>query len=117
MADRLTDKTEKTGSFAEDDLIHVVDISDTSDNASGSSFKVKLLNLFASFTWIPLGNFYMVHKRNPSPNNGVIQDGDWFIYMNQSRLVVGIAKDTMTVVGDLDDNTKCSKYIDASPII
>lgn len=114
---KLTTKTEKTGAFADDDLLHVVDVSDTTDDASGSSFKVELLNLFAGFTWIKNGTDYMVSKRNATPNNATIQDDDWVIYMTDTRLVIGRAKATISVLADLDDNTKFAKYVDGSPLL
>jgi hypothetical protein len=45
MAELLTDQDEKTTGFADADVVHVVDVSDTSQNPAGSSFKVKLINL------------------------------------------------------------------------
>lgn len=36
---RLTDLTPFSGTLADDDVVHLVDISDTSQNAAGSSFK------------------------------------------------------------------------------
>lgn len=48
---RLTDGTipEKTTGFADGDLIHVVDVSDLSQNPAGSSFKVKLQNIWSNY--------------------------------------------------------------------
>jgi hypothetical protein len=115
MADRLTDKTEKSGSFANDDLIHVVDVSDTSDNAAGSSFKVELLNLFASFTWVKVGSAFVLKDDPTAP--ALIQDGDAVIYMTDSRLVIGKALDNIVTIGDYDDSAKFAKFFDGSPII
>ena len=44
--EKLTQQTEKTSGFAADDLMHVVDVS---FNPPGTSFKVKLLNLWKWF--------------------------------------------------------------------
>ena len=44
--EKLTQQQEKTSGFADDDLQHVVDVSNTSQSPQGSSFKVKLLNLW-----------------------------------------------------------------------
>jgi hypothetical protein len=116
MANKLTDITEKTGAFADDDLLHIVDVSDDTDDPAGSSFKVELLNLFASFTWIKIGSS-IVLKLNPSPNNAVIQDGDLVIYMTDTRLVIGKALASLTVLGDYDDPAKFAKFIDGSPLL
>ena len=45
MSERLTQQTELDESPADGDLVHVVDISDTTDNAAGSSRKMTVLNL------------------------------------------------------------------------
>lgn len=116
MADRLTDKTEKSTNFSNDDLIHLVDVSDTSDNPAGSSFKVELLNLLAAFTWIKVGTA-IVLKLNPLPNNSVIQDGDLVIYMTDARLVVGKALASVTTIADYDNSARFAKFIDASPLL
>ena len=47
--EKLTQQQEKTSGFADDDLQHVVDVSNTSQSPQGSSFKVKLLNLWKFF--------------------------------------------------------------------
>jgi hypothetical protein len=49
MAEKLTDRTAKTSSFANDDVIHVVDVSDTSQDPAGSSFKSSLGNIYGSY--------------------------------------------------------------------
>ena len=45
----LTDKPEFNGTLAGDDLIHLVDVSDPSDNVNGSSFKLPLSGLNTYF--------------------------------------------------------------------
>lgn len=46
MADeRVSDQTELNASPADGDLVHLVDISDTTDNAGGSSRKMTVANL------------------------------------------------------------------------
>jgi hypothetical protein len=49
MAEKLTDRTAKTSSFANDDVIHVVDVSDTSQDPAGSSFKSALGDIYGSY--------------------------------------------------------------------
>ena len=41
----LTSKTAFAGTLADGDLLHLVDVSDTTDDASGSSFKLLLSQL------------------------------------------------------------------------
>ncbi len=45
---RLTDPSvsEKTSGFADDDLMYGVDVSDTTEHPTGTSFKVKLINIY-----------------------------------------------------------------------
>jgi hypothetical protein len=49
MAEKLTDRTAKTSSFANDDVVHVVDVSDTSQDPAGSSFKSALGDIYGSY--------------------------------------------------------------------
>lgn len=117
MAERLTDITEKTGSFAEDDLIHVVDVSDTNDDPSGSSFKAQIFNVLASYALVRITDDLAILKSSSGTNNKVIEAGDFVIYMTTSRMVFGRAITSAPTVGDFDDTSKFAKFIDASPII
>lgn len=48
MADlKLTDIQELSEAPHEDDVVHIVDVSDTTEDASGSSFKIKTKNFFS----------------------------------------------------------------------
>lgn len=49
MAEKLTDRTAKTSNFADGDLVHVVDVSDTSQDPAGSSFKSTIGNIYGSY--------------------------------------------------------------------
>ena len=49
MAEKLTDRTAKTGSFANNDVIHIVDVSDTSQDPAGSSFKSSIGDIYGSY--------------------------------------------------------------------
>jgi len=50
MADqKLTDRTELAAAPADGDLVHVVDVSDTTDNASGTSKKITITNLIKTY--------------------------------------------------------------------
>lgn len=45
MGQKLTNRTLFAGTLTDDDLIHLVDVTDTTDDPAGSSFKLKLLQL------------------------------------------------------------------------
>jgi hypothetical protein len=49
MAEKLTDRTAKTSNFADADVFHLVDVSDTSQDPAGSSFKVSLNDIFGNY--------------------------------------------------------------------
>jgi len=49
MNQRLTDFPEKSTDFADDDVAYIVDVSDTTQDPAGTSFKVKLISLL---NWI-----------------------------------------------------------------
>lgn len=50
---RLTDRTELATTPASNDLIHIVDVSDTTDNASGTSKKIQYSNLVSGGVTAP----------------------------------------------------------------
>lgn len=121
MPDRLTDQTELTTKPANGDLVHLVDVSDISDNAAGSSRRMQIQNLLKgrAFQYI-LG--CMVYKTNASPTVTTIQATDFVVFASpksaQNRLVIGIATDAMTTIpNDLDDDTKFDKFIDTPAFI
>lgn len=124
MAERLTDKTENS-SLHNDDLLHSVDVSDSSSNAAGTSKKVKLSTLYS---WVKTqidsayGNFVTrwpawgevtgkpteftpeAHTHNPGdlPNDGVTPatgvNGNHTINFTNSKNTAQI-----TVNGDVTD--------------
>jgi hypothetical protein len=49
MAEKLTDRTAKTSNFADADVFHLVDVSDTSQDPAGSSFKSTIGNIYGSY--------------------------------------------------------------------
>lgn len=49
MAEKLTDRTAKTSNFADADVFHLVDVSDTSQDPAGSSFKVSINDIFGNY--------------------------------------------------------------------
>lgn len=68
---RLTDKTAYGGTLALSDLIHIVDVSDTSQNAAGSSYKLQLSTLK---TFI---NPAITLNTIPKGTGTTIADGSW----------------------------------------
>jgi len=64
MADqRITDLTEYTGTVADDDWFEMVDKSDTTDNAAGSSFKVAKSKIAGTGSSDPLDGNAIVAQR------------------------------------------------------
>ncbi|MCR9263299.1 MAG: hypothetical protein NXH86_04035 [Flavobacteriaceae bacterium] len=114
---RLPEKNEKTSGFSFAHIFHLVDESDTTDHASGSSFQAKLGNFLKELGAIQL-NGCLVIKKNASPVYTSIQDDDWVFYMSDTRLIVGVPKATITTVPtDLDDDTKFIKFLDNTPLL
>jgi hypothetical protein len=86
MAEKLTDRIEKTSNFADADVFHLVDVSDTSQDPAGSSFKVKLVTLWNYFLTLIGG----------SPNQ--------ILYKNGSGVITGDGNATRTAAGTLIKN-------------
>ena len=120
MADRLTDRTEKVSGFDTNDIGHVVDTNDTSQNAAGSSFWFRWINMFGELGARRILGC-LVLKANPSTNNNNIQSNDWVFWMeggSENRLIIGIATDTIaSVPADLDDPAKFDKYFEGSKLL
>lgn len=117
MAERLTDKTAKTSGFSLLDLIHVVDVSDNSANAEGTSFKAALGDIFKELAVMRILDC-MVLKTTNAPDTSKIQDDDVVLYVSDTRLIAGRAKaDVLAVPADLDDDTKFIKFLDNTPLL
>lgn len=117
---KLTEKDPKTSGFALADVFHLVDISDTTSDPQGTSYKVQLGHFLSEFTWINItvdGQDFSVLKKNGTPVLTNIENDDWVIMMTDTRLVVGVAKTTITLVSELDDSAKFARFIDASPLL
>lgn len=112
---KLTDITEKSSGFSLSDLFHLVDVDNTAQDPAGSSFKVAIGNVLKEWTWIKIGTAVVLKGTGTSTT--AIQDGDWVIYMTDTRLVIGKALATVTVIGDYDDPAKFAKFIDNSPLL
>lgn len=119
MAERLTDQNELSVKPDDLDFLHLVDVSDTGDNAAGSSKKIQVRNLLKGRTLqYILG--CLVFKPNASPSTTTIQPDDWIIYMNSSedRIVLGLCKTALTTIpSDFDDNTKFLKFHDGNSLL
>ena len=117
MAERLTDLTALTAVNASDDLIHIVDVSDTTQNAAGSSKKQRVDDFFKGKTFKSLLGC-LVWQVSLTPSKTQIQDGDFIIYATDDVLKVGVALDTITnPATEMNDNTKCSLFIDQTPLL
>jgi len=119
MAERLTDQDELTVKPGDLDFIHLVDVSDTAENAAGSSRKQQVRNFLKgrAFQYI-LG--CLVFKVNNSPSTTTIQSSDWVIYMSeaQDRLIIGLAKSGVSAIpADFDDASKFLKFYDGNSLL
>ncbi len=117
MAERLTDKTPFTSKPDALDVLHMVDISDTTSNPAGTSFKlpVEQLMKFAGFMLI---NGARVLKSTGNESLINIQAGDFGIYVSPGidRLVIFTAKvNNIVIPTDLDDSGKVAKWVDETP--
>jgi hypothetical protein len=117
--ERLTDQEAYTGKSSDADLLHLVRPSDTTDNAAGSSKKLRIDDLFKGRSFqIILG--CLVFKFDAGPTKTTIVSGDWIIWMNVAadRMVLGVAKDDITIVpDDFDTTLKFAKFYDGSSLL
>lgn len=117
--ERLTDQIELTDKPSNNDVIHIVDVSNLTDNAAGSSRKIQVQNLLKGRAFQNILGC-LVFKVNSSPTLTTIQATDWVIYMSSqtNRLVIGLATGTVSSVpADLDDSTKFLKFYDGSSLL
>ena len=117
MAERLTDRTALTTKPADGDIVYLVDISDTTDNAAGTSKQETVQNLLKGRTFQQILGC-MVYKTTASPTTTTIQATDFVIYVTDVRLVIGRAgTGVATIPADLDDPNKFAKFIDNGPAL
>lgn len=116
--ERLTDKTELNDGIAVSDLVHLVDVSDTTDNAAGSSKKVQLGNLLKKISFVSILGC-LVYRTGSSTNISAIQSGDWVIYMSTAndRLTIGIATGAITTIPSDLDGANFTKFYDGSSLL
>lgn len=113
--ERLTDQTEYTAKPADLDVLHLVDVSNVTDNAAGSSRKITVPNLLKGRVFVPLLGC-LVYQVSATPSATQIEDGDYIIYMTDTEMIIGKALATITIIpADLRDNTKCANFLDATP--
>ena len=71
----LTDETLFTGTLSNSDLLHLVDVSDTTQNPAGSSFKVTIEKLKEVFS----DNIYNIDG-TLTGNRTILQDGKYLSF-------------------------------------
>lgn len=115
--ERLTDQTELSAKPADDDVLHLVDVSNTADNAAGSSRKIQVTNFLKGRVFRPLLGC-LVYQVSATPSATQIEDGDYIIYMTDTLLIIGKALKTITTIPeDLRDSDKCANFIDTAPAL
>lgn len=128
MAERLTDRTELTTPAVGTDLIYVVDVSDTTDNATGTSKKQTVATFLAGKTFgknvINPGTpaTTLIFNMSNSANHPVTQalTGDFVVFIDNTanRMLIGLALDGLTSFpADLDNDAKFAKYYEGSRLL
>ena len=128
MAERLTDRPELLSPAEGGDLIHIVDVSDTTDNAAGSSVKQRIDVMLRGKVFgkntnnpgVPATAIIFNTSSTLSPPGNQALIGDWVIYMNQSdsRLIIGIATQNCSDFPlHLDDDTRFIKFYDGTSLL
>lgn len=128
MAERLTDRTALSSPPAGDDLIHLVDVSDSTDNAAGTSKKQEVGDFLRGRTYgknttvTATAATTLIFNMSNTLNHPVTQalQDDWAVYMNEveDRLVIGVAKQTCSSFpSDLDDTAKFLKFYDGNSLL
>lgn len=117
MAQRLTDKTELVDKPSDGAWIHVVEPTDTTAHPQGTSRKQNPKNFLKGLSLVPVLGA-LVYKKGSNQSTTQIEADDWVIYMDDERLVMGIAIANMTALpADLDDANKLKKFYDGSPLL
>lgn len=95
---RLTDQSELNETPADDDVLHIVDVSDTTDDDDGSSKKIKVSNLLGSAgvqTETPTGDVDSSNTTFTVNNTPKFVVSDGAIYFEDEGY--SIAGDTITM--------------------
>jgi hypothetical protein len=128
MAERLTDRPSLNLPAAGNDLIHIVDVSDTTDNAAGSSVKQTVGLFLAGKTFgknVQLPNtkanaliFNMSNTANHPTNQALENDFVVFIDAVLDLMIIGVAIDNCsTVPADLEDGAKFVKFYEGNKLL
>ena len=116
MAERLTDKTAKTTTPASGDLVHIVDISDITSHADGTSYKHTIDNFLKGRAFITIQGCYTL-KASGNESITVLETGDFVIYEDvagNEMILATIILAITTVPADLRVSTKAANWLDVS---
>ena len=117
MAERLTDRTAKTETPDKVDLIHLVDVSDATENAAGSSRKQTVENFLKGRAFLFIQGCYTL-KATGNESTTVLEIGDLVIYHHVAGLgtfIIATIKATIiTIPTDLRDSAKAANWLDTS---
>lgn len=115
MADRLTDKTALSTAPADGDLIHVVDVSDISANAAGTSKKQTAANFLSRGLTIIQGCIVLA-RTSSATSTSALAAGDLVIYVDADELLIAhLLAAVTTLPADLRDVSKANLFADLSP--
>lgn len=118
MAERVTDQTAKTTAPADDDVLHVVDISDTTDNAAGSSFKMGVANFLKGKGLLVIQGCYTIKDLAAgNESTTILEAGDLVLYESVSNddFIIATIKAAITVVpDDLRDSSKAALWLETT---
>lgn len=116
MAERLTDQTVKTTTPARTDVAHIVDVSDTAENAAGSSFQ-QTINTIIGAGLSKIQGCIVLARTGTDQSMTALQAGDFVIYEDvaSDTMIMATIKATITTVpADLRDTSKAANWLDTS---
>lgn len=114
---KLTSKTAKTTTPATTDLIHVVNVDDTTDDPTGSSNSMTRAT-FMGGGLSTIQSCIVLARTGADQSMSALQVGDVVMYKSSSELIIAqILAAITTVPDDLRDTTKATRWIDATPLL
>ncbi len=117
MADeRLTDQTAKVSTPARDDVMHVVDVSNTTDNAAGSSRQMEIDTILGGGLSLIQGCIVLARASTGQSMTALVA-GDLVIYKSTGSnelIIASILATVTTIPDDLRDPTKAANWLDTS---
>lgn len=119
MAEKLTDKTAKTTTPASGDLVHIVDVSDTTSDAAGTSFKHTIDDFLKGRAFLTIQGCYAL-KASGNESITVLETGDFVIYEDvagDEMILATIILAITTVPADLRVSTKAARWLDTSALL